>query len=93
MNKAGSMLGMTPLYRVQATDKGLTDNLDVPKAPVRPTAPRLEPVGSNNGRRNEAIVKVYVTDRYSCQQIADYYGLYFTTVGLIARKARTGQTI
>ena len=41
--------------------------------------------------RNDAIVAAYATGVYSYQQIADFYGLHFTTVGKILRKARALQ--
>jgi hypothetical protein len=41
--------------------------------------------------RNQGIVVAYATGEYSYQQIADFYGLHFTTIGKILRKARALQ--
>ena len=35
--------------------------------------------------KNAAIVAAYATGEYSYQQIADYFGMHFTTVGNIVR--------
>ncbi len=37
--------------------------------------------------RNEAMVAAHSTGAYAYQDIADYSGLHFTTVGRIERKA------
>ena len=79
--------------RMQAMDKGLSNTLGVPKAQARPLAPTLEALASKSSSRNEAITEAYATGSYSYQEIADYYGLHFTTVGIIVRKARTGKTV
>jgi len=80
------------MSRMQSKDKGLSNRPGVPKAQARPQAPTLEILASRNNSRNEAIVEAYATGSYSYQEIADYYGLHFTTVGKIVRKARTRQT-
>lgn len=77
--------------RMQAMDKGLSNKLGVPKAQARPPAPTLEVLASRSSSRNEAIAEAYATGSYSYQEIADYYGLHFTTVGIIVRKARAGK--
>ena len=35
--------------------------------------------------RNAAIVKAHATGRYSYQEIADHFGIHFTTVGRVVR--------
>lgn len=56
------------------------------------TIQTLGVLASRSSSRNEAITEAYATGSYSYQEIADYYGLHFTTVGIIARKARTGKS-
>ena len=38
--------------------------------------------------RNAAMIAAHATGGYSYQQIADYFGVYFTTVGKIVRDGR-----
>ncbi|MBY0578538.1 MAG: helix-turn-helix domain-containing protein [Burkholderiales bacterium] len=38
--------------------------------------------------RNAAIVAAHATGGYSYQGIADHFGIHFTTVGRIVRKAK-----
>ncbi len=74
--------------RMQAKHEGLSKTVGVPKVQKRPPAPALEQLASRYKSRNEGIVATYTTGEYSYQQIADFYGLHFTTVGKILRKAR-----
>ncbi len=75
--------------RMQAKREGLSKTVGVPKAQKRSPAPPLEALASRYPNRNEGIVAAYATGEYSYQQIADFYGLHFTTVGKILRRART----
>ena len=74
--------------QAQAMDESLPGKIGVPKAQSRPPAPTLEELGSTFNKRNDAIVAAHATGEYSYQQIADYYGLHFSTVGIIVRQAR-----
>ena len=38
--------------------------------------------------RNNAIVAAHATGAYSYQQIAEFFGLHFTTIGKIVRAAK-----
>ncbi|MCP4289451.1 MAG: transposase [Gammaproteobacteria bacterium] len=79
--------------RVQAKHEGLSKTVGVPKAQRRPPAPSFEKLASTYKNRNDGIVAAYATGEYSYQQIADFYGLHFTTVGKIVRKVRaSGQS-
>jgi len=77
--------------RMQARHAGLSKILGVPKVQKRPPALALEELASRSKSRNEGIVTAYATGEYSYQQIADFYGLHFTTVGKILRKARASE--
>ena len=74
--------------RMQAKCKALSKTVGVPKAQKRPPAPPLDELASRYEDRNQGIVAAYATGEYSYQQIADFYGLHFTTIGKILRKAR-----
>ena len=74
--------------RMQAKCEGLSETVGVPKAQKRPPARPLEYLAARYEDRNQAIVAAYATGEYSYQQIADFFGLHFTTIGKILRKAR-----
>lgn len=81
----------TFVKRMQAKCEGLSKTVGVPKAQKRPPARPLEEWASRYEDRNEGIVAAYATGEYSYQQIADFFGLHFTTIGKILRKARASQ--
>jgi putative transposase len=81
----------TFVERMQSQCKGLATTVGVPKAQRRPPAPPLDALVLQYANRNEAIVAAYATGAYSYQQIADFYGVHFTTIGKILRKARKPQ--
>jgi REP-associated tyrosine transposase len=62
----------------------------IPKVQQRAAAPALEQFALMYPARNEAIVAAYDTGQYSYQQIARHYGLHFSAVGKIVRRARSG---
>jgi hypothetical protein len=68
--------------------EGPSKTVGVPQAQKRPPAPSLEQLASRYQNRNQGIVAAYATGEYSYQQIADFYGLDFTTIGKILHKAR-----
>ncbi len=74
--------------RMQAMNKSLPDTVGVPRAQRRPPAPPLAVLSAEIPDRDEAIVAAYATGEYSYQEIADFFGLHFTTVGKIVRVAR-----
>ena len=74
--------------RMQRKSEGLSKTVGVPKAQKRRPAAPLEELASRYEDRNQGIVAAYATGEYSYQQIGDFYGLHFTTIGKILRKAR-----
>lgn len=72
-----------------AMDESFSTAIGVPRAQQRPVAPALEQLASMYTNRNEGIVAAYATGQYSYQQIARYYGLHYTSVGKIVRRARS----
>ena len=77
--------------RMQAKCEGLSKTVGVPQAQKRPPAPPLQELASRHEDRNQGIVAAYATGEYSYQQIADFYGLHFTTIGKILHKARASR--
>ena len=78
--------------RMQKYIKGLSEDVNIPKAQRRPPAPSVEAIETMHDSRNDAIVAAYATGQYSYQQIAEFFGLHFTTVGKIVRAARDRDT-
>ena len=58
----------------------------IPSMQRRPPPLSLEEIERTFRDRNAAILAAYATGGYSYQQLADYFGLHFTTVGRIVRK-------
>ena len=71
--------------RMQAHLKSGEDDVQIPMAQRRPPAPSLDEIKRLASDRNSAIVEAYATGGYSYQQLADHFGLHFTTVGKIVR--------
>ncbi len=66
----------------------LDDEVNVPRAHRRPPPPSLEAIAAKHRDRDAAIVASHATGEYSYQQIAQHFGVHFTTVGRIVRRAR-----
>ena len=60
-------------------------DVQIPIAHRRPPPPPLKEIEQNASDRNAAIVQAHATGRYSYQEIADYFGIHFTTVGRVVR--------
>jgi len=66
-------------------DKAQRRDVQIPKAQRRAPAPTLTQIGKRAPDRNSAIKQAHATGAYSYQQIAEHFGLHFTTVGGIVR--------
>ena len=60
-------------------------DVQIPKAQRRPPPPSLKAIDKAEMNRNAAIVRAHATGAYSYQQIADHFGVHFTTVGRVVR--------
>jgi hypothetical protein len=71
-------------------NRGQTPVFPFCKSPSRSAAPlpSLTEIESRAPDRNATIVAAYATGGYSYQQLADYFGVHFTTVGNIVRQCR-----
>ena len=67
--------------------RGRKNDVQIPRAQRRAPPPSLEAIEKQSRERNHAIVKAHATGAYSYQEIADYFGLHFTTVGRIVRNS------
>lgn len=63
------------------------DDMQIPFAQRHLPPPPLAEIENCSQDRNAAIVAAYTTGGYSYQQIADHFGVHFTTVGRIVRKS------
>jgi REP element-mobilizing transposase RayT len=63
-------------------------DVNIPRKQQLPPAPSLETIRAAHRNRDQAIVAAYETGDYSYHQIAAYFGLHFTTVGVTVRKLR-----
>jgi len=63
-------------------------DVQIPVAQRRAPAPALSKIQMDERDRDAAIVRAHATGAYSYQQIADHFGIHFTTVGRIVRAAR-----
>ncbi len=71
--------------RMQAHLQSGKDDVQIPLAQRRPPPPPLAEIERHAQDRNSAIVEAYATGGYSYQQLADYFGVHFTTIGRIVR--------
>ena len=72
--------------RMQKRAQGRSDDLNIPKAQRRPPPPSLAKIAGKNPDRNTAIRVAWATGEYSYTEIAEHFGLFFTTVGRIVRQ-------
>jgi putative transposase len=74
--------------RMQAYIQPDKDVVQIPLAQRRRLPQSLAVIEHQAADRNAAIIAAHATGGYSYQQIADYFGVYFTTVGKIVRDGR-----
>ncbi len=68
--------------RVSANQR---QDVQIPVAHRRPSPPSLSQIEKTTKDRNAAIVRAHATGGYSYQQIAQHFGIHFTSVGRIVR--------
>lgn len=61
------------------------EDVQIPRAQRRAPAPSLKVIEQAEPDRNAAMVRAYATGAYSYQQIAQHFGVHFTTVGRVVR--------
>ena len=64
---------------------GVRDDVQIPLAQRRPPPRPLAALAKRARDRNAAIKAAHATGAYSYQQIAEHFGIHFTTVGRIVR--------
>ena len=73
------------VQRMQAHIQTAKDDVQIPLAQRRPPPPPLAKIAKQVRDRDAAIKAAHATGAYSYQQIAEHFGLHFTTVGRIVR--------
>lgn len=73
------------VQRMQSLIQTGGDDVQIPLAQRRPLPPPLAKIENHTSDRNAAIIEAYATGGYSYQQIAEHFGIHFTTVGKIIR--------
>jgi putative transposase len=63
------------------------EDVNIPRVQQRAPVPALKVIGSRYSNRDQGIRAAYETGAYSYQQIADQFGVHFTTVGRIVRNS------
>ncbi len=64
-------------------------SINVPKVQKRPVSRPLSNYQEKYPDRNKAIIAAYESGGYSYQEIGEYFGLHFTTVGKIIRESKS----
>lgn len=67
--------------------------VQVPRAQRRVPPPPLADIVARHSNRDEAIAAAHATGHYSYTQIAKHFGLHFTTVGRVVRRAKAGRVL
>jgi putative transposase len=78
----------TFVSKMQEKLKGKQEDVNIPKVQRRAPAVPLSDYQRAQPSRNEAIVAAYQSGGYSYQEIAQFFGLHFTTVGKVVRAAK-----
>ena len=67
-------------------DKRQRSDVQIPKTHRRPAAPTLAHIAKRAPDRNSAMIKAHASGAYSYQQIAEHFGVHFTTVGKVVQR-------
>jgi REP element-mobilizing transposase RayT len=68
---------------------GDSEDVNVPRAQRRPPAPSMAAIARKHRNRDAAMVAAHATGEYSYQQIAEHFGVHFSTVGRVVRQAKS----
>ena len=74
--------------RMQAKLGEEITDVNIPRAHRRRPAPALTVIERAHENRDQAVLAAHDTGAYSYQQIAEHFGIHFTTVGRIVRSGR-----
>jgi len=83
--KAQAFLGDDDFVTRSLKHADVHDDVNIPKAQRRAPPPPLDAIARAHSARDDAIVAAHASGGYSYLQIADHFGIHFTTVGRIVR--------
>lgn len=72
---------------VQALAEDKEHDFDIPRIQRRAPPPSLSRLAENHSDRDAAMIAAHATGEYSYAQIARFFGVHFTTVGRVVRRA------
>lgn len=77
--------------RMQAKHRLKADgDINVPKSQRRPPATTLGKIAATHRDPSAAMAAAHASGQYSYQQIAEHFGVHFTTVGRVVRRRKRG---
>jgi len=68
------------------------EDVQIPRAQRHKPPPSLEQLYQDSSDRDVAIVAAHATGEYSYSRIGDFFGLHFSSVGRIVRKAKAAES-
>lgn len=74
--------------RMQKRNAKATSDINIPQAQRRKPAPELAVIAAKHRSKEAAMATAHATGEYSYQQIADHFGVHFTTVGRAVRASK-----
>ena len=74
--------------RMQKRGAKASHDVSIPKAQRRARAPELSVIAARHRSKEAVMVAAHATGQYSYQQIAEYLGVHFTTVGRAVRLSK-----
>ena len=86
-------LGDTGFVARMLAKAGQSPALDVPRAQRRAPPAPLADIAARHPERDAAIAAAHATGEYSYTQIADHFGVHFTTVGRVVRRHKANRML
>lgn len=59
---------------------------EIPRTQRRAIAKSLDWYENNTGSRNQRVISAYASGDYSMKQVADWFGVHYSTVSRVVRK-------
>ncbi|MES1949175.1 hypothetical protein C84B14_17598 [Salinisphaera sp. C84B14] len=87
--QAQAFLGDDEFVARSLKHANVQDDVNIPKSQRRAPPPPLDIIARSHATRDEAIVASHASGGYSYEEIADYFGVHFTTVGRIVRASKS----
>ncbi|MDP2185605.1 MAG: transposase [Xanthomonadales bacterium] len=79
---------VTRMQNAPAALESAKADVNIPRAHRRPPAPPLANIAAAHTSREAAMIAAHASGEYSYQQIAEFFGVHFTTVGRLVRASR-----